>query len=103
MVDTKNDGLNSWRKWQIIAPLVTMVLVVGSYVFGAGRADSARDQRIARLESDMLEVHTEYTRREVLDVRLGTIEKAQARIEKNEEEQARKLDEILMTERKHAR
>jgi len=93
----------AWRKWGVAVSLAGLILAVGGYVFGAGRIDAAFDQRLTRMEADVQLMRTEYARRDVFEQRLTIIEKAQERIEKNEQQQAQKLDEILMEERKRPR
>jgi len=99
VVEIKN-GI-TWARWAI--PVVTLVVGIGGYVFSVGEMKATYDQRFTRLEADVQQARSEFARKDVFESRLTMIEKAQERIEENEKEQARKLDEILMVERKRSR
>lgn len=96
----ENGNGNGKRMLQWILPATSVLVIICTWIFSAGKTDASIEQRVARVEYDIKTIHDEYARTDVINQRLVAIEKTQEKIEKNEEEQAKKLDEIIMEERR---
>lgn len=98
-----NDYGMGWKRWQVYTTMLGLLALGVGTVWRAGGADASRELRLSRMEFDLQTMKADYARRDIVDQRLSTIEKTEDRIEKIEEDQANKLQELLLEERRNRR
>lgn len=101
MEDSNNGNGNGkarvswWQKWPAIIGAITLAFLAGTVVWKAGGTDASTDGRITRLETEVNKVEADYERKDVVEVRLKSIDDTLTKIEEQQKQQT----DILLNRR----
>lgn len=82
------------RKWQLIAALIGLGLVVGKDVLFSGGSIAVTQEQVTALRSEVAQIRLEYARKDIVEQRLASIENSQKRVEDEEIDLSRNLEDL---------
>lgn len=91
---TEYNGNGVLKKWHVFTALLAIIISAAKIVFFAGDTSARTEERIANMNAEILTIKQEYARKDVIDMRLGNIERSQQREEQAELDLAKTLEEI---------